>query len=299
MPNLGKKILLVAITVMGLVLSQVVEHFDHIIVGAGLAGLGASVTLTNSNAKHLIIEARDRVGGRVKAFSFAGVTQDEGASFVQYPYDSNPINGFVQSFKIGTIPANFYKEAVYYSGNGSLSSDQDLQTAEGVYSSLMEYINHQIYYVMDYDQPVSTLLDSFWKKNPDVAGFIKDRTNDQMLEEAIDNGADLSTMSSWEWDGAHDGWDYWDYAPQGGWAQLFQTIFTRKCNPVLHLSEVVRKIDYSGTSIVVTTNKNSYSTNKLMIGVPLGVLKEGAIEFVPPLPTEKTTAIDSIGFGIF
>lgn len=84
-------------------------------------------------------------------------------------------------------------------------------------------------------------------------------------------------MSSWEWDGAHDGWDYWDYVPAVGWTQLFQTIFVKKCAPVLHLSEVVRKVDYSGTNIVVTTNKNSYSTNRLMIGVPLGVLKEGTI----------------------
>ena len=81
-----------------------------------------------------------------------------------------------------TIPANFDREAVYYSGNASRASEEDLTTAEGAYTSLMSYINHQIYYVMDYDEPVSNLLDRFWKNNPDVAGFIRDRVNEEMLE---------------------------------------------------------------------------------------------------------------------
>lgn len=177
MKNLSKHILLLITILIQLTQTQVVEHFDHIIIGAGLAGLGASVKLSANNANHLLIEARDRVGGRVKAFSFAGVTQEEGPSFVHYPYDSNPIHGFIREFKIDTIPANFDREAVYYSQNASEASDVDLTTAEGVYSSLMSYINHQIYYVMDYDEPVSHLLDSFWNLNPDVSGFIRDRVN--------------------------------------------------------------------------------------------------------------------------
>lgn len=120
-----------------------------------------------------------------------------------------------------------------------------------------------------------------------------------MLEEAIDNGADLSTMSSWEWEGEHDGSDKWDYAPVGGFYKLALTIFNSMCSPVLHLSEVVKAVDYSGSKIKVTTNKNTYTTNKLIVGVPLGVLKAGSINFTPSLPSSKMTAISKIGFGVF
>lgn len=120
-----------------------------------------------------------------------------------------------------------------------------------------------------------------------------------MLEEAVDNGADLNTMSSWEWEGDHDGSDKWDYAPVGGFYHLVLTIFNKWCAPELHLSEVVKSIDYSGTNIVVTTSKSAYTTNKLIVGVPLGVLKAGSIRFTPSLPSNKATAINMIGFGVF
>lgn len=132
--------------------------------------------------------------------------------------------------------AKFENEAVYYSANKSSFSSADEQTAESVYSALMDFIYNQIYYVMDYDAPVSTLLDKFWKQNPGVSSWIKDRVNDWMWEEAIDNGADLDGMSSWEWDGAHDGSDKWDYAPEGGFYKLALTIFNKWCAPELHLS---------------------------------------------------------------
>ena len=40
---------------------------DAIIIGAGMAGLGASVELSKNNISHLILEARERIGGRVYA----------------------------------------------------------------------------------------------------------------------------------------------------------------------------------------------------------------------------------------
>ena len=142
---------------------------------------------------------------------------------------------------------------------------------------------------MNNDEPVSNLVSRFWvKKGNNVAVPVKDWVNENMLEAALDNGADLSVMSSWEWDGEHDGWDYWDYAPVDTMYQLALNIFTKKCSPILHLSEVVSKIDYSGSSIVVTTNKNTYTTSTLFSSLPLGVLQAGTVQFVPTLPSKKS-----------
>jgi monoamine oxidase len=38
--------------------------YDAVIVGAGAAGLGAAQTLIRGGAKVIVLEARDRVGGR-------------------------------------------------------------------------------------------------------------------------------------------------------------------------------------------------------------------------------------------
>lgn len=87
-----KTVFFILLTLTCLSHAQVVQHYDYIIVGAGISGIAASLTLTNANAQHLLIEARDRIGGRIKPFTFAGTTQDLGAGYLQYPYDGNPIN---------------------------------------------------------------------------------------------------------------------------------------------------------------------------------------------------------------
>ena len=41
----------------------------------------------------------------------------------------------------------------------------------------------------------------------------------------------------------------------------------------------------------------TYRAEAVLVTVPLGVLKENVIVFDPPLPEEKQSAIDRLGFG--
>jgi monoamine oxidase len=58
------------------------QHADVVIVGAGFAGLSAARTLTRQGKKVVVLEARDRVGGRVKAANIAGHLVDVGGMWV-------------------------------------------------------------------------------------------------------------------------------------------------------------------------------------------------------------------------
>ncbi len=49
------------------------NYFEVIIIGAGISGIGASLELSNHNIRHLIIEGRDRIGGRITSKVFEGV----------------------------------------------------------------------------------------------------------------------------------------------------------------------------------------------------------------------------------
>src|ERR1700692_1949417 len=51
---------------------------DVVVVGAGFAGLSAARTLSRHSKKVVVLEARDRVGGRVKAAKIAGRANDGG-----------------------------------------------------------------------------------------------------------------------------------------------------------------------------------------------------------------------------
>lgn len=55
---------------------------DVVVVGAGLAGLTAADQLTREGYDTVVIEGRDRVGGRVRGTEIAGVPVDAGATWV-------------------------------------------------------------------------------------------------------------------------------------------------------------------------------------------------------------------------
>src|SRR6516225_9008185 len=52
------------------------------VVGAGFAGLAAADALVRAGADVEVLEARDRVGGRVWSVPFAGAVAERGAEFI-------------------------------------------------------------------------------------------------------------------------------------------------------------------------------------------------------------------------
>ena len=61
-----------------------------IVVGAGFAGLAAADALARGGVEVMVLEARDRVGGRVWSVPFAGGVVERGAEFI-LPHDRTVI----------------------------------------------------------------------------------------------------------------------------------------------------------------------------------------------------------------
>ena len=66
----------------------------------------------------------------------------------------------------------------------------------------------------------------------------------------------------------------------------------------IQLNQIVKKIEYLPGSVVVATQSKTFSADTVIVTVPLGVLKNGDIEFSPPLPLGHQTAIRRVGMGL-
>ncbi|PKL74641.1 MAG: amine oxidase, partial [Candidatus Melainabacteria bacterium HGW-Melainabacteria-1] len=57
-------------------------------------------------------------------------------------------------------------------------------------------------------------------------------------------------------------------------------------------------VDWSGDRVLVKTNQGNYSGDRLIITLPLGVLKRGDVSFSPAMPAPKRAAIQALGMGV-
>ena len=66
-----------------------------LVVGAGIAGLTAANALTHAGVECVVLEARDRIGGRLHTVDVGGSPVDLGGSWIHMP-DGNPMSVFAR-----------------------------------------------------------------------------------------------------------------------------------------------------------------------------------------------------------
>jgi monoamine oxidase len=87
------------------------------VIGAGVAGIATSKTLSDHGHEHLILEGRRRIGGRIEAGDLSGTKVDLGATFVHNPSQKNMIYELIQNISWPTVPAHMsYIEELYKPG---------------------------------------------------------------------------------------------------------------------------------------------------------------------------------------
>ena len=73
-------------------MSDIVGPVERVVVvGAGIAGLAAASRLRRAGIECLVLEARDRIGGRLHTIDLAGVPVDLGGSWIHHPI-GNPVS---------------------------------------------------------------------------------------------------------------------------------------------------------------------------------------------------------------
>lgn len=253
-----------------------------IVIGAGISGLIAAKTLKEKGFNVSVLEAQDKVGGRLRTNRSMGIPFDEGASWI-HGIDGNPITTLAQQAGMRTAFTDDNSRKSFDIG-GVVRSDAAYGQAED-----------ELYAILD------TLMKSGSKTQSFETVFNRlypSKTNDRLWKSLLstyitfDTG-DLNRLSSLLYNEGEEFAGVEHIATNG-----YETIPNYLAQGLtIQLNQRVSKIDYSTSKVSVTHNGTTSEADYVVVTVPLGVLKANVIQFVPALPATKQTAIMNIGMS--
>lgn len=265
-----------------------------VVIGAGIAGLAAARQLRLQGWEVVVLEGRDRVGGRLWSLrppGLEGMALDLGASWIHGVKD-NPIAALAQQWQIPTVTTDLDKYQLY-DWEGKRVSDAQVDRLEEIVERLLAQQN-RLRKGRKADRP---LLDDLQTLVPQANLTDSDqRIVWNLLNGAIEHEyagamADLSG-NTWDAGGGFEGNDV--LFPSG-----YDTIARRLSTGLeLHLNQVVQRIDYTDRGVRVITDRQEWAGMAAIVTLPIGVLQSGRVAFSPPLPQPHQAAINRLGMGI-
>ena len=254
-----------------------------IIVGAGISGLSAAKKLKEKGFNVTVIEAQEKVGGRLRTNRNLGIAFDEGASWI-HGINGNPVTTLAQQAGMNTFETIDDQADASYDIGGVLRNSSVYQNAEDELYSILDTMKNS----GNASQSFETVFNKLY---PTKAS---DRLWRFLLSTYVtfDTG-DLDKLSSLLY---NEGEEF------GGVEKIvtngYDTIAKYLSNGLtILLNQRVSKIDYSASKVIVTHNGTNSEADYVIVTVPLGVLKSGNLEFIPNLPANKIEAIQKVGMN--
>ena len=271
-----------------------------IVIGAGFSGIAAARTLQDAGQDVIVLEGRDRIGGRTHTDSTLGPDIDLGGSWIHGPHGNPLVPIAVEAG--ATWKWTDFKNIL---GNSVMAFD-----ADGTLIDTAEYTQG----INNYDGAFAMLYGSILGEKPDGSiESIADLYNSGLIDQPADapfgtkKGYHYTSQIRFQYENAagleESAFNVGSYIKLPGGDNLLCGGGLRK---LLHhlaqgvdirLNTAVHEIKYTGDSISVCTNQGDFSADRCVVSVPLGVLQAGNIQFSPELPAEKAAAIGRIGMG--
>ncbi|MCW3494166.1 flavin monoamine oxidase family protein [Microbacterium sp. SSM24] len=274
------------------------ERFDTIVVGAGVSGLTAARLLTRHGRRVLVLEARDRVGGRVSTDHRLGRATDMGASWIHGVTDS-PVAAAAEALGMRTIEftvggyqpdsrpiAHYGPDGVRLSAEAAARYVADIHTVD---ATLRDVVAESAPDASYRDVTEEALAAQGWdeERTQRVREYLEHRSEEQYgawIDDLAAHGLDDDSI-----DGDEVVFpDGYDILPR----RLAEGLDIR-------LTHEVSRVRWSPEGVVVDTDFGSFGADTAIVTVPVGVLQSDDFLIEPSLPEPVAGALAGFTMNAF
>jgi monoamine oxidase len=242
---------------------------DVAIIGAGAAGLGAAHALKRSGLTTIVLEARDRVGGRGHTIMAApDIAFDLGCGWLH----SADKNSFVEiaeqlNFEVNNaLPP--WRERAYGNAFPQAERDDFIRAIDEFYDRAEQAAEG------DRDGAASACLEPGNRWNPMIDAI-----------STYINGCELDQVSIFDMDAYEDTNINWRV--RRGYGALMAA-YGASCE--IALNTQVSLIDHSGKRLRIETSQGTLTADKVIVTVPTNLIADEALRFHPALPAKVDAA---------
>jgi monoamine oxidase len=251
--------------------------YDVAIVGAGAAGLAAAKRLGAQGRRVIVLEARDRIGGRVHTDTRLGVPFEAGAHYIHWS-ERNPWTRVASDlgFPAAEEDGGF---GLTITANGTPVPEEERIRRRRAFGRVQGLISAGAREDASFAQVAVA-------EGPDVAAAMAGLAR-------LNLGEEPEHVSCADYDQL---WSGGDLVPEGGYGTLVQRFGAEI--PV-RLGTPVTRVDWSGPGVVLETAVGSVAARAALVTVPVGVIQAESIRFVPSLPAENLAGFDGLRMGAY
>jgi monoamine oxidase len=251
-------------------------HTDVVIVGAGAAGLAAASALKERELDFVLIEARNRIGGRTFTETALGQPYDAGAIYIHWA-ERNPWREIGDRFGFAMRPDS--NGAPLSFEGGQQTSDSERKRRRRSFEILNADLERDPADVADI-----SFVDSAKTKGPDVVAAAGDLARLELGEEPERVSA-LDYARLWSGD---------DLLVPEGYGSLVARF---GAGLPVQLDTSATAVDWHGPGVSVDTTKGTIRARAAILTMPVGVLAAETIKFRPSLPNASLDGIAGLGMG--
>ena len=266
-----------------------------VVIGAGMAGLSAAITLARAGNRVTVLEARNRVGGRVVTDrQTLGFACDTGAGWIHGPDGGNPITTLAAKAGAKTFVTNDDAVRVFDQQGRDVTDAQFSLQRTNAFDKMLEKANQWASRRAGHD---ASLADAIQELEP---AALSDPYSLYALttDTEFDGGGSLEDLSARHFNGDEKFPGNDVILPLGYDAiPLLLAQQAKEAGVLIQLQTEVTRIDWSNSDVTVQSKQGTLTADGLICTLPLGVLQQKQVQFSPALPKAHQNAIEALGVG--